>query len=120
MLPTLPSKKMGPSSVIIRSHPTLVSHGRLDLECASTALQSAACRPGILVPIRGEAAARLLFLAKAKAYHGAGLAMVSVSTSMMYPAEHVCEVQLHLDPIYKLKNDDGHKRYVTYRNQRAE
>ena len=34
--------------------------------------------------------------------------------------EHVCEVQLHLDPIYKLKNDDGHKRYVTYRNQRAE
>lgn len=34
--------------------------------------------------------------------------------------EHVCEIQLHLAPIYELKNDDGHKRYVKYRNQRAE
>ena len=34
--------------------------------------------------------------------------------------EHVCEIQLHLTPIYELKNDDGHKRYVKYRNQRAE
>ena len=34
--------------------------------------------------------------------------------------EHVCEIQLHLQPIYELKNDEGHKRYVTFRNQRAE
>jgi hypothetical protein len=34
--------------------------------------------------------------------------------------EHVCEVQLHLRPIYTLKNDEGHKRYVTFRNCRAE
>ena len=34
--------------------------------------------------------------------------------------EHVCEVQLHLNSIYKLKNDEGHKRYVEFRNRRAE
>ena len=34
--------------------------------------------------------------------------------------EHVCEVQLHLLPIYTLKNDEGHKRYVTFRNERVE
>ena len=34
--------------------------------------------------------------------------------------EHVCEVQLHLSPIYALKNDEGHKRYVEFRNRRAE
>ena len=34
--------------------------------------------------------------------------------------EHVCEVQLHLRPIYTLKNDEGHKRYVTFRNCRVE
>jgi hypothetical protein len=34
--------------------------------------------------------------------------------------EHVCEIQFHLRPIYELKNDEGHRRYVTYRNQRAE
>ena len=34
--------------------------------------------------------------------------------------EHVCEIQFHLRPIYELKNEAGHKRYVTYRNQRAE
>ena len=34
--------------------------------------------------------------------------------------EHVCEVQLHLSSIYALKNDEGHKRYVAFRNSRAE
>ena len=34
--------------------------------------------------------------------------------------EHVCEVQLHLKKIYELKNDEGHKRYVEYRNRMAE
>jgi hypothetical protein len=34
--------------------------------------------------------------------------------------EHVCEIQLHLKPMYDLKNDAGHKRYVKYRNERAE
>ena len=34
--------------------------------------------------------------------------------------EHVCEVQLHLKPVYALKNDEGHKRYVQYRNRLAE
>jgi hypothetical protein len=34
--------------------------------------------------------------------------------------EHVCEIQLHLAPIYEKKNDEGHKRYVKYRNERAE
>ena len=33
---------------------------------------------------------------------------------------HVCEVQLLLSEIYSLKSDEGHKRYVVYRNQRAE
>jgi hypothetical protein len=33
--------------------------------------------------------------------------------------ELVCEVQLHLAPIYALKNDEGHKRYVEFRNSRA-
>ena len=34
--------------------------------------------------------------------------------------EHVCEVQLHLNAYYRLKNDEGHKRYIEYRNMRAE
>jgi hypothetical protein len=34
--------------------------------------------------------------------------------------EHVCEIQLHLKPMYDLKNDEGHKRYVKFRNERAE
>jgi hypothetical protein len=34
--------------------------------------------------------------------------------------EHVCEVQLHLQGIYELKNDEGHRRYVEYRNMMAE
>jgi hypothetical protein len=34
--------------------------------------------------------------------------------------EHVCEIQLHLHDIYKFKNEMGHKRYVEYRNRRAE
>jgi hypothetical protein len=34
--------------------------------------------------------------------------------------EHVCEIQLHLKPMYELKNDEGHKRYVKFRNECAE
>ena len=34
--------------------------------------------------------------------------------------EHICEIQLHLKPMYDLKNDEGHKRYVKFRNERAE
>jgi hypothetical protein len=34
--------------------------------------------------------------------------------------EHICEIQLHLKPIYELKNDEGHQRYVKFRNERAE
>jgi hypothetical protein len=34
--------------------------------------------------------------------------------------EHVCEVQLHLKSIYELKNNEGHKRYVEFRNRMAE
>ena len=52
---------------------------------------------------------------------------VALSESCLSPEEvekglheHVCEVQLHLSPIYALKNDEGHKRYVEFRNRRAE
>jgi hypothetical protein len=34
--------------------------------------------------------------------------------------EHICEIQLHLKPMYELKNDEGHKRYVKFRNECAE
>jgi len=30
--------------------------------------------------------------------------------------EHVCEVQLHLAPIYALKTEGGHRRYIQFRN----
>ena len=33
---------------------------------------------------------------------------------------HVCELQLVLEKFYQIKTDDGHKRYVKYRNKRAE
>ncbi len=35
-------------------------------------------------------------------------------------AGHVCEVQLQLEEFALLKSRDGHKRYVRYRNFRAE
>mmetsp|Transcript_8813 Transcript_8813/g.20804 ORF Transcript_8813/g.20804 Transcript_8813/m.20804 type:complete len:465 (+) Transcript_8813:84-1478(+) len=35
-------------------------------------------------------------------------------------AGHVCEVQLQLEGFARLKNREGHKRYVQYRNFRAE
>jgi hypothetical protein len=30
--------------------------------------------------------------------------------------EHLCEVQLHLKCFYDKKSDEGHARYVEYRN----
>ena len=33
---------------------------------------------------------------------------------------HVCELQLILVKFYELKTEDGHGRYITYRNLRAE
>ena len=33
--------------------------------------------------------------------------------------EHVCEVQLHVSAVYALKNNEGHRRYVEYRNRLA-
>jgi hypothetical protein len=34
--------------------------------------------------------------------------------------EHACEIQLHLSAVYEHKNDEGHKRYVEYRNRCAD
>ena len=34
--------------------------------------------------------------------------------------QHPCELQLHLRKIHALKNEDGHRRYVEFRNKRAE
>jgi len=33
---------------------------------------------------------------------------------------HVCELQLILEGFSLLKSEDGHRRYVEYRNKRAE
>ena len=34
--------------------------------------------------------------------------------------EHVCELQLLLVPFAEIKSDQGHKRYIEYRNLRSE
>lgn len=46
--------------------------------------------------------------------------VVSDSTCRLGVEGHVCEVQLLMHSFYALKSDEGHKRYVTYRNLRAE
>lgn len=46
--------------------------------------------------------------------------MVNEETSRLGVAGHVCELQLILEQFLNLKTDDGHKRYVEYRNKCAE
>ena len=46
--------------------------------------------------------------------------IVNETTMGMGIETHVCEVQLLLKAFAMLKNDDGHARYVTWRNTRGE
>ena len=46
--------------------------------------------------------------------------VASEETAKMGIETHVCEVQLILRRFYELKSDEGHKRYVQFRNFRGE
>ncbi len=57
----------------------------------------------------------------------AGYRDVAINLRMVCPEDrnldldqHVCEVQLILKAFAELKNDSGHRRYVTFRNLRGE
>jgi hypothetical protein len=57
----------------------------------------------------------------------AGYRDVAINLRMVCPEarnlnldQHVCEVQLILKAFAELKNDSGHRRYVTFRNLRGE
>jgi len=59
--------------------------------------------------------------------HSAGYRDVAVNVIVVTPetlrlglAGHVCEVQLILRPFHRFKTEDGHKRFVAFRNKRAE
>lgn len=48
------------------------------------------------------------------------LVIETQETLLLGVSGHVCELQLLLQQFYACKSDDGHKRYVEYRNKRAE
>jgi hypothetical protein len=56
-------------------------------------------------------------ISRINAAGGASEAECVVSTAA---DEYICELQLQLTPFYSVKSDEGHRRYVEYRNSIAE